>query len=97
MSNAIAAWIIFAIISMVYSYFLHRLLKRFVVACVVASLLAAATFQVVVYLELGYWDKFWPIAAFITFLISLAISVVVGIAFRKLISKRKDPNGQAVP
>jgi hypothetical protein len=84
MSNALVSWLILLLIAGVLSYALHKFVRRFALACVAAAVLAATAFQVIAFLQLGYLDKFWPIAATITFFVSIVIGVIVGWFVRRL-------------
>lgn len=60
-----------------------RLWAAFVVGCLVATGL-----QLYVRWELGYWDKFWPIAAFTSFLHSFVVALAVIFGMQYLIKLR---------
>jgi hypothetical protein len=82
-SNALVTWSLLFVIAVALSYAAHKVIREFVLACIAAAALAAAAFQAIAFLQLGYLDKFWPIAAVTTFLVSALVAGVVGFLVRK--------------
>lgn len=56
----------------------HLLIRSFLAAVIVSTLTAAVSFQLIVWMQLGHRDPFWPIAFVTTSGVSALLSVVVG-------------------
>jgi len=74
----------FIVVVTVCAVLAHFCVRRFLVAVVTSSVIAAAIFQVIVSIELGHPDKLWPIAFITTTAAGLAVSTVIGGLFRLL-------------
>jgi hypothetical protein len=68
---------------------IYGVIKRPIMAALIAAALAAIGLQVVVRMELGYMDKLWPIAAAISFLNAFAVALAVVFAWRYLAKRKK--------
>lgn len=67
----------------------HAFIRRFLLACLVSTLVATLLFQVFAYWQLGYLDPFFIIALVTTGICSLVISAVVGLPFA--LYRRRNP------
>jgi len=81
--------IIFFVIALVTSTVFHFWLKRFWLAVILATLSSVVLFQVVVYIDLGYFDSLITIAILTTLLVALAISIFIGLLIKKYRKKAK--------
>ena len=72
---------IFIIIGFIVSFYLHRRLKKFVLACLLSSIITSVTYQLIGIVVLGYLDPFFMIAFMNTTIIAFIIAVIVGIPF----------------
>jgi hypothetical protein len=60
----------------------HRFVPRYAIAVVGATLSTAVAFQVIAFIQLGYLDPFFLIAAATSGGLALLIAIVVGLPFR---------------
>ncbi|AXT38067.1 hypothetical protein D1814_04960 [Alteromonas sp. BL110] len=75
-----------ATIATICSIVTHLLIKKFVIAVFVSGLLSALFFQFAAYFNLGQLDPFYLFAAFASFLISCAISTIIGSVMLKRVN-----------
>lgn len=78
---------IFLAVAIGISLVCHYLMKSYILASVTSALLASIAFQLLNLLFLGYLDPLAIIAFFITGLIGLVISLLLGLPF--LLERRK--------
>jgi membrane protein DedA with SNARE-associated domain len=82
--------------SVALSVFSHMRLKKFLLACLIASFSTTILFQVLGFIVLGYLDPFFIIATITTFTIALCISLFVGSIFyfkrRAIIKENTETN-----
>jgi hypothetical protein len=74
--------VILVAIAIVSAAIWHYRVPRFGVATVGATVSTELIFQLLAYLEAGYLDAFFLIAAFTSALLALAISIIVGLPIR---------------
>jgi peptidoglycan/LPS O-acetylase OafA/YrhL len=60
----------------------HSYIKNYFLASFVAACLMVLGVQIASYVELGYMDKFWPIAAVTGFFMASIVALIVGIPFK---------------
>ena len=75
-----------ATIATICSFVSHLFIKKFVIAVFVSGILSASVFQLAAYLNLGQLDPFYLFAAFASFLISCAISTIIGSVMLKTVN-----------
>ncbi len=78
MNDGIFGIAVLATIATICSLASHLLIRKFIVAVFVSGLLSASLFQLAAYLNLGQLDPFYLFAALTSFLISCALSSIVG-------------------
>jgi MFS superfamily sulfate permease-like transporter len=84
MEESVLGLYIFIAISALFSLIAHWKIKNFWVALFASTLLAVISFQVLVYMQLGHLDPFYPIAVLVSGLIALAISSAIGGIFKHI-------------
>lgn len=77
--NLITFLVLIVVTSVVAHYFLK---DRLFLASVIAAAVASLLFQVAGYLVQGYLDPFVLIALVVSFLVNLAIALLIGVTFR---------------
>jgi len=82
-------WLVLLVASIGCSALLYWLMRSIIIASLIGALLIVAAFQLVDWLQLGHLDKFWPIAVILTFVISLAVSVVTTVCLNYLLRKKE--------
>ncbi|MFZ2976022.1 MAG: hypothetical protein WA055_05355 [Candidatus Moraniibacteriota bacterium] len=82
MNNSTLPIIIFVTIVLVVSAISHSLIKNYGKAIIVSATISAILFQIMAYVSLGYLDPFFIIAIFITGVIAVVISAIVGVPFK---------------
>jgi len=60
----------------------HRFVARYAIAVVGATLSTVVAFQVIAFVQLGYLDPFFLIAAVTSGCLALLIAIVIGLPFR---------------
>lgn len=83
MEAGIAGILILSIISIVFAVLLHLIVKKYILASLIAGIMSAALFIVVDYIHLGYLDPFFPFALVTSSAIGFIISLAVGIPFKR--------------
>ena len=73
--------VVLVLTALAVSIVTHVFIRRFLLACLVSTLIAPLLFQVFAYWQLGYLDQFFLIALITTGICSLVISAVVGLPF----------------
>jgi hypothetical protein len=73
--------LIFVLVAVASSLACHFVMKSYILASVVSAFVAAFSFQLLNYLNIGYLDPFAIIAVLITWLIGFVLSLLVGLAF----------------
>jgi hypothetical protein len=68
---------------------IYRFIKRPFWAAGLAAAITAEGLQVVVRLELGYFDMFWPIAVVTSFASTFAAALIVLLGWRYFASRRR--------
>jgi len=76
---AIAFFILVAIVS---AALWHRGTPRYLLACTGAAITSTILFQVAAYLQQGYLDAFFLIAALVSLVLSFAVSLLIGLPVR---------------
>lgn len=89
MSESNAGLIALAGVTAVAAVLVHWRIRRYVVASMVAPVVAAAVFQGVVALQLGHIDPFAPIAFVLSLLVITPLAFLVGWLF--LLRRRATP------
>ncbi|MDO6568165.1 hypothetical protein Q4561_13920 [Alteromonas sp. 1_MG-2023] len=79
MDDGIFGITVLATIATICAIVSHLLIKKFVIAVLVSGLLGALFFQFAAYFHLGHLDPFYLFAAFVSFLISCAVSSIIGL------------------
>lgn len=87
MSEAAVGIIVLISISIVLSFVAHYFIKKYLLALIISAIIATISFQIAVYIHVGYLDPFFIIALFIGGLIALGISAIIGIPFMKFRNK----------
>jgi len=70
----------------------HSHIKSYYLASFVAACLMVIGVQIASYVELGYMDKFWPIAVVTGFFMASVVALIVGIPFKL----KRDVKGEDV-
>lgn len=83
MSDGTTGLLILVAISIGSAAAWHSKLEAYLFATVCAAATSVALFQIIAYLHAGYLDPFFFIALVTSSLLSLAISLVVGIPFHQ--------------
>lgn len=85
------AILVFVGIALLSAVTWHRYLQTYSSASIAAAATTVVVFQLIVYLQLGYLDPFFPIAVVTTGALSLVISFIVGLPIRarRLAAKAK--------
>jgi predicted PurR-regulated permease PerM len=78
-----------SIAAVVLAALAYVVIRRPFLAAFIAAALVAAALQVYVRLELGYMDKFWPIAAVISFANAFIVGLVVTFSWRFLVDRSR--------
>jgi len=73
--------LVFVVLVILSSIVSHLLLKSYISAALLASLVAAICFQVFAYIAQGYLDPLFIVAFIVSWLISLVSALVIGIPF----------------
>ena len=74
--------LLFFFVALISGVLWHHLVPRYSIAVVGATLSAVILFQCIVFLQLGYLDPFFPIAAVTTGGMALIVSLLVGLPIR---------------
>ena len=82
------AVIVFFGVTLVTAIISHWLIKRFFLASLVSSVITTVVFQLLARMQLGYMDKFWPIAVVVSLVLALGIASIAGWILRTSILKR---------
>jgi Kef-type K+ transport system membrane component KefB len=82
MSEGTSGLLILAGIAMSSAVLWHWLVPRYIAAVVGATITAAAAFQYVAYLHLGYFDPFFLVAIITSSVMAAVIALLVGLPFR---------------
>jgi hypothetical protein len=81
--------VVLVITAFAVSMLAHAFIRRFLLACLVSTVIAPSLFQVFAYWHLGYLDKFFFIALITTSICSLVISAAVGLPFAMYRQRKK--------
>lgn len=73
--------LVFVVLVILSSIGSHLLLKSYISAALLSSVIAAVCFQVFAYIAQGYLDPLFIIAFVVSWLISLVSALVIGIPF----------------
>lgn len=82
MSDGTAGILLLVIISLVFSFAVHRRTGRYLLGSVSVAIVATIVFQLLAYAWVGYVDPFIWISGPVSFLISLSLAAIVGAALR---------------
>lgn len=84
MSEGAIGLLVFAAICVACSIAAHMLVRTFWIASALSVVTAVPLFQFAAYLHIGFLDPFWPIAVVTTGVVSLAATVAIGAAIRRI-------------
>jgi hypothetical protein len=93
MSDGATGFLVLMGLSVVVAVGSHWTIRRYLLASIVAAMLASVAFQVVIYLKEGYLDSFFLIALGFGALVALGIAAIVGIPFMLVRRSRKKRAG----
>jgi len=82
-------WIVFVVLTLVYSVLFSRILKNIFLASVVTACALAGSMQLIDWFIRGYLDEFFLIAITISFIVSLALSLAFLFSLYFYKAKRK--------
>ena len=83
MNEGATGLLVFLVIAIASSLLWHYFVPVFGLAVTAATLTTVAAFQCAAYLQLGYLDPFWMNAVITSSGLGLALSILIGLPFRK--------------
>lgn len=92
MNKSITVVILFCIISVGIAYLIHRKVKNYILACILAALISSISYQLIGYFVLGYLDPFFLIALATSIGVAFLLAMLTGIPVvynRKKIEREK--------
>jgi hypothetical protein len=61
------------------AYLIHKKINRYIIACIVASIVSSISYQLIGFVILGYLDPFFLIASVIGAIVAFLIALLTGI------------------
>lgn len=83
MSDNLLQIFCFLVLSIIVSIIFHKIVKIYLIACILSGLSTIIIYQIIGYFIIGYLDPFFQIAFVIGGSIAFVIAVFVGIPIRK--------------
>ena len=77
-------WAVFAVVTILVSAVLFRLLQRIALASLLSAVVVTGGLQLAVWLQLGHVDEFWPIAAAFSFAGAVLIALTTITVSRRI-------------
>jgi hypothetical protein len=83
MAKSVLPIIVFFIIAIIISYLVHKKIKNYLLACVMAGILSSVIYQIIGFIVIGYLDPFYLMAFYFGTVIAFFTAMLIGFPIKK--------------